>query len=132
VNTLRLFHRNPIIHKQIKSLKKMKKILFVFAIILGFSVVSFAQSSSMATKTGETKMELKDHVCTDACHSAGHCVFAHGEKGHVCTDACKMADNSSKMDMKDHVCTAACKNGNHMYAHGEKGHVCTKACKKKM
>lgn len=34
-------------------------------------------------------MELKDHVCTNACHSAGKCVMAHGEKGHTCDANCK-------------------------------------------
>lgn len=39
--------------------------------------------------TEATKMELKDHVCTDACHSSGKCVKAHGEKGHKCDASCK-------------------------------------------
>ncbi|HRI00915.1 MAG TPA: hypothetical protein PK006_07685 [Saprospiraceae bacterium] len=36
-----------------------------------------------------TTIEMKDHVCTDACHSAGKCVMAHGEKGHTCDANCK-------------------------------------------
>lgn len=40
-------------------------------------------------KTASTSMELKDHVCTSACHSAGKCVMAHGEKGHTCDATCK-------------------------------------------
>lgn len=40
------------------------------------------------TEKKETKMEMKDHVCTSAC-KPGKCVYAHGEKGHVCGEACK-------------------------------------------
>ena len=41
-------------------------------------------------------MEMKDHVCTQECHDAGHHVYAHGEKGHVCSDECKKM-HSEKM-----------------------------------
>lgn len=42
-------------------------------------------------KEGEKKEAgLKDHLCTERCHEAGHCVMAHGEKGHECSDECKM------------------------------------------
>lgn len=34
-------------------------------------------------------MELKDHVCSSACHESGKCVMAHGEKGHICGASCK-------------------------------------------
>jgi len=80
------------------------------------------------------KMELKDHVCSDACHEAGHCVMIHGEKGHKCSAECKMAKADEKaMDLKDHVCSDACKAAGHcVMAHGEKGHTCSEACHSKM
>jgi len=111
----------------------MKKLLFLIAIIAGLSAAANAQSSTKTEKKQTQTVDLKDHVCTDACHTSGHCVYAHGEKGHVCTAACKTmpASSASSMEMKDHVCTAACKNGNHVYAHGEKGHICTADCQKK-
>ncbi len=110
----------------------MKKLFFVIAIIFGLSAAANAQKSTKTEKMKTQTVELKDHVCTDACHTSGHCVYAHGEKGHVCTDECKTMSTTktASMDMKDHVCTAACKEGNHAYAHGEKGHVCTAECMK--
>ena len=39
-------------------------------------------------ETKETKMEMKDHVCTSACKDGKH-VYAHEEKGHVCGPECK-------------------------------------------
>lgn len=111
----------------------MKKVFFALSIILIVTVSIHAQDTVKKEKKEKTKVELKDHVCTDACHAAGKCVFAHGEKGHVCTDECKkMATYSKKTELKDHACTAACKDGKHVYAHGEKGHVCTEACKKNL
>ena len=40
-----------------------------------------------------SSMELKDHVCTDACHKSGKHVYVHGEKGHTCSDECKKMHN---------------------------------------
>ena len=110
----------------------MKKLFFVIAIIVGLSAAANAQKSTKMEKMKTQTVELKDHVCTDACHTSGHCVYAHGEKGHVCTADCKTMNTTSatSTDMKDHVCTAACKDGQHAYAHGEKGHVCTAECMK--
>ena len=111
----------------------MKKVIFLIALIIGISAAAMAQLSSQKEKKENSKMELKDHVCTDACHTSGHCVYAHGEKGHTCTSACAAAPaGSSAMELKDHVCTDACHTSGHcVYAHGEKGHECTDACKKK-
>ena len=114
---------------------KMKQIIVIFALVLGFAFTVSAQTTPQKKEKKEMKSEttqLKDHVCTSACTPEKH-VYAHGEKGHVCTDACKkMEEKSSTTEMKDHVCTTACKDGKHVYAHGEKGHVCTDSCKKKM
>lgn len=111
----------------------MKKLVIICSMVLGISVSVNAQSDNKKDMSSDKKMEMKEHVCTDACKKAGHCVYAHGEKGHVCTAECKaMEAKDNKMELKDHVCTAACKDGKHVYAHGEKGHVCTEACKKKM
>ena len=117
----------------------MKKLFFVLAIIVGLSAAANAQKSTNSEMKKTQTVELKDHVCTDACHTSGHCVYAHGEKGHVCTAACKTmtsasatsATSATPAELKDHVCTANCTNGNHVYAHGEKGHVCTAECMKK-
>ena len=43
---------------------------------------------SPLTATKETKMEMKDHVCTSECKDGKH-MYAHGEKGHVCGPECK-------------------------------------------
>ncbi len=112
----------------------MKKTLMFLILLAGFSVAVNAQSTTTEKKKPKANTEqaqLKDHVCTDACHTSGKCVYAHGEKGHTCTAACAETQASDKqMEMKDHVCTSACTEGNHVYAHGERGHVCTDACKK--
>lgn len=55
--------------------------MFAFA---GFTMVSCGE-----TKAKEEKTDLKDHVCTEACHEAGQCVTVCGEKGHTCTADCK-------------------------------------------
>jgi septal ring-binding cell division protein DamX len=115
------------------KIKKMKQVILAVAIFIGISVSANAQTSSNKETKEEQKMELKDHKCTEACHTSGHCVLAHGEKGHTCTVDCKkMETNSSQAEMKEHVCTEACKNGQHMYVHGETGHTCGETCKKKM
>jgi uncharacterized alpha/beta hydrolase family protein len=111
----------------------MKKLFFVLVVFVSISFAANAQTTTKKEKKEAPKTELKEHVCTDACHATGHCVYAHGEKGHVCTEDCKkMTSSSEQVELKDHVCTAACKSDKHVYAHGEKGHVCTDDCKKKM
>lgn len=110
----------------------MKKIMLVVAIV-GFAFAANAQSTKKESKKEKSKTEqmpLKDHVCTDACHKSGKCVYAHGEKGHTCGEECKKMMMNKDGEMKDHVCAASCKDGNHMYAHGEKGHTCGDECKK--
>ena len=136
---------------------KMKKLLMCAIVCMGVSFTVSAQTSTTKEKAPKEKMSMKEHVCTDACKKAGHCVMAPGEKctkacckkgmkAHVCTDACKKAGHCvmahgekghvcgkecKKMAMKDHVCTDACKKAGHcVMAHGEKGHVCGKECKK--
>jgi len=112
----------------------MKKAILFLVLLASFSVAVNAQSSKSDKKKQSAKTEqapMKDHVCTDACHTTGKCVPAHGEKGHTCTAACAETKSATgQMELKDHVCTAACNKSNHVYAHGEKGHVCTDACKK--
>lgn len=110
----------------------MKKVILALTMIIGLSVSVSAQTIPKKEKQAETKMEMKDHVCTKACMNGNH-MYAHGEKGHTCTSDCKkMEAKNDNMPMKEHQCTAACKDGKHMYAHGEKGHSCTQACKKTM
>lgn len=102
------------------------------AMVFGLSVNLDAQTPAKNEKQTETKMEMKDHVCTKACMNGNH-MYAHGEKGHSCTNECKkMETKKAKHAMKDHKCTAACKNEQHMYMHDEKGHTCNDACKKTM
>lgn len=110
----------------------MKKLILAISFMVGISVVANAQNPSKKEMNKTHTIEMKDHVCTDACHTSGDCVYAHGEKGHVCTDECKTMSTTkaTSMDMKDHVCTTACKDGKHAFAHGEKGHVCTAECMK--
>jgi hypothetical protein len=113
----------------------MKKAILFLVLLASFSVAVNAQSSKSDKKKQAAKTEqapLKDHVCTDACHTSGHCVYAHGEKGHTCTAACAETKSATgQMELKDHVCTDACHtSGKCVPAHGEKGHVCTDACKK--
>lgn len=112
----------------------MKKAILFLVLLASFSVAVNAQTSKSAAKKQTAKTEqapLKDHACTDACHTSGKCVPAHGGKRHTCTAACAETKSAGvQMELKDHVCTAACSNGNHMYVHGEKGHICTAACKK--
>lgn len=54
-------------------------------------IVMFTITSSLVASAQEKPKtaKLKKHVCTEACHKAGKCVFAHGEKGHVCDANCK-------------------------------------------
>ncbi len=125
----------------------MKHVLLMMVVLLGISVSVNAQTSSIKMKKEKHKVALKEHVCTDACHTAGHCMYAHGEKGHECTEECKKMDmkkmdmkkmktdgmEMKKMGLKDHVCTDACHNAGHcVFAHGEKGHECGDECKKKI
>lgn len=109
----------------------MKKVLIAIVILAGISFTANAQSGAKKGKALQKKVEMKAHVCTDACNKEGHCVFKHGEKGHPCTAACKPS-GELQPTAKEHVCTDACKNGQHMYLHGEKGHTCSEACKKEM
>jgi len=109
-------------------------LVLVFA-ALSFSLAQDKKADPQKSPKNVKKamvMQLKDHVCTDACKEGKH-VFKHGEKGHVCTSECKQAEmNKQKkgpMSLKEHTCTSACTEGNHSYLHGEKGHVCTEACK---
>ncbi|MEO5776211.1 MAG: hypothetical protein ABIQ27_04855 [Flavobacterium sp.] len=53
-------------------------------------VVLFTIAGSLANAQQKPKAaKLKKHVCTEACHKAGKCVLAHGEKGHKCDANCK-------------------------------------------
>ncbi|MBK8587449.1 MAG: hypothetical protein IPN88_19430 [Bacteroidetes bacterium] len=82
----------------------MKHVIFAIAILIGISASANAQTSSKKEKKEKQIMEMKDHKCTEACHTSGHCVFMHGEKGHNCTEACKTTGtNSGNMELKDHV-----------------------------
>ncbi|MCX6208686.1 MAG: hypothetical protein NTZ59_04090 [Bacteroidetes bacterium] len=69
----------------------MKKLIFSTAILFAVGFTVNAQTAPMKEKKvkKEKKAELKDHLCTDACHKAGKCVMAHGEKGHKCSKECK-------------------------------------------
>jgi hypothetical protein len=61
----------------------MKKLILVVALAIG----------CMATADAQKKpFKLKKHTCTESCHKAGKCVYAHGEKGHTCTDECKKSN----------------------------------------
>ncbi len=92
----------------------MKQFVFLFALLVGLSVSVNAQTAGKKTKAkkaettqmvahgekghtcdancknpdGTFKVTLKDHVCTEACHTSGKCVMAHGEKGHTCDANC--------------------------------------------
>ncbi|MBI5916194.1 MAG: hypothetical protein HY842_12530 [Bacteroidetes bacterium] len=135
----------------------MKQLIFLFAFLLGLSFLANAQTAGNKAETQKAKTtqmvahgekghtcdancknpdgsfkvtDLKDHVCTEACHAAGKCVLAHGEKGHVCDASCA-SPTATNVDLKDHVCTEACHAaGKCVLAHGEKGHVCDANCKK--
>jgi hypothetical protein len=93
----------------------MKQLIFAFTMMIGFALTANAQTAAM-DKNGTSGSELKKHKCTQACHTSGHCVYAHGEKKHVCTDACKTA-SATPMPAESKQ-------------HGQPGHVCTDACKK--
>ena len=119
----------------------MKNLMLTLAFVLGILTVSNAQSIKETGKNEKSSMEMKAHVCTDACKEAGHCVYAHGEKGHTCAEACSKAmqgqnheghKHDMKMESKPHTCSDACKDGSHAYMHGEEGHTCTAACKMDM
>jgi hypothetical protein len=71
----------------------MKKLLMSAVIVMAIGFAASAQTAPVKeTKAKkEKKAALKDHVCTDACHKAGKCVLAHGEKGHKCGETCKKA-----------------------------------------
>ena len=70
----------------------MKKLLLSTIIMLSVGFAATAQTApSKDKKAKKEKVALKDHICTDACHKSGKCVYTHGEKGHKCTDACKKA-----------------------------------------
>ncbi len=116
---------------------KIFKSISLLILLNGFSIAGFAQTTNakkkMKTGTGVTmtSVPLKEHVCTDVCHTGPH-VYMHGEKGHSCTTACKKM-SADTMEMKEHKCTDACeKGGKHIYTHGEKGHTCTDACEKEV
>ena len=61
-------------------------------LILGKTKALNGQHIPIALKVEEkmnnSKMEMKYHVCTDACKNGNH-VYANGEKWLVCTEACK-------------------------------------------
>lgn len=69
----------------------MKKLIMCAAFIVAMGCVANAQTATTKEKKTDKKEKkaLKDHVCTDACHKAGKCVYAHGEKGHKCGKECK-------------------------------------------
>jgi len=114
-----------------QKIKQMKNLILVVAIIAGLSTACNAQTTTGKEKKKTTGIEMKDHVCTDACHKSRQCVYTHGEKGHSCTVECaKMSTKSGKPEMKDHVCASVCIDGKHVYGHGEKGHSCADVCKK--
>lgn len=79
----------------------MKKLILAFSITL-FTLSSCSNNEPKGdnepketTVIAPETAELKDHVCTDACHTEGHCVFVHGEKGHVCDETCKVKEESN-------------------------------------
>jgi hypothetical protein len=61
---------------------------------LTFAVHSQDKQPKKKKKQKTEQMQMKDHVCTNACKNGQH-VYAHGEKGHVCTDACKKMESSN-------------------------------------
>ncbi len=69
----------------------MKKLILCTAILFAVGCAANAQTAPTKEKKGkaEKKTTMKDHACTDACHKAGKCVYAHGEKGHKCGKECK-------------------------------------------
>jgi hypothetical protein len=46
------------------------------------------KAATKSKKAAAKQVALKDHVCTDACHKSGKCVYVHGEKGHKCDASC--------------------------------------------
>lgn len=78
--------------------KKTRNIVAVLFLSLATAFAAYADGGdgkdckkSCCKKSEQTSCDKskKEHVCTDACKKAGHCVYACGEKGHTCTDACK-------------------------------------------
>lgn len=70
----------------------MKKLMMCAAFVVAMGCVASAQTAPAKEKKSEKKEKkaaLKDHACSDACHKAGKCVYAHGEKGHKCGKECK-------------------------------------------
>ena len=68
----------------------MKKLLLSVVIVMGIGFAASAQTApAKEKKLQKEKVALKDHVCTEACKTAGKCVVVHGEKGHKCTKECK-------------------------------------------
>lgn len=80
-------------------METIKKISLVL-LIAGFGFTATAQETpkkhvctteKCKKKHAKKNAELKDHVCTEACHTSGKCVIKHGEKGHTCDASCKKA-----------------------------------------
>ena len=89
----------------------MKKVIFAIALFVGVSATANAQTSSKKEKSKNPKMEMKNHVCSNACMAGTH-VYAHGEKGHQCTKECaNLQKEKASKKMVNHVCTDACKHG---------------------
>lgn len=74
------------------TLKKFSLLLFIAGLSMEMSAQETQQKPMPAKETKEVQKpkKLKKHVCTKACHTAGHHVYKHGEKGHVCDANCKM------------------------------------------
>jgi hypothetical protein len=86
----RLFDINSQKQKQMKTVKQIAA-----AMLIALSISNFAYAQDKMGKM-ESKKEMKEHVCTDACKNGKH-VYAHGEKGHTCTKACKKMMKKDKM-----------------------------------
>ncbi|SFC06311.1 hypothetical protein SAMN05421780_102442 [Flexibacter flexilis DSM 6793] len=78
----------------------MKNVMWSMALVASICIGAFAQNETPKQQTKSKKMKVKtakmpvktqekSHVCTQACHDEGHCVYVHGEKEHNCTAACK-------------------------------------------
>lgn len=134
------------LHYIIIHLKKniMKKLIMCVLFFIGLGLAVNAQTSTTKEKAPKEKVAMKEHICTDACHKAGKCVTAKGEK--ACTKACckekdAKKDKACKADCKkpcckdkdskkDHACEADCKKECCKDKKALKDHVCTDACHK--
>ena len=106
----------------------MKALLMIPMMVLFLASASAQTTEKKATEATAAKeeMELKEHVCSEACAEGKH-AYKCGEKGHKCSEDCAHM-HGKEGAMKKHVCTEACANGKHAYACGEKGHQCSAEC----